>query len=238
MPDLPPNDQLLASAIWFLIDGQEFDAASLLLSCSLSADIVDFDNHVGIELTGSRAAYTTFKDDKHPITKTVHEALSAVLPAFFHLCEVHVRGQLVTIDPSWRVELQEIARGRSVHNQAVEAANVVVWNNLRFRSESEKRIAAVLDRAGVLFFPNCMARLNTTEGRRNREPDFLICHEGRWGILEVDGPDFHPSAAKDHERDRLFRAHGVRLIEHFPANSCFETPDAVVKRFLELLAKS
>lgn len=44
-------------------------------------------------------------------------------------------------------------------------------------------------------------------------------------------PDFYASAAKDH-------AHGIRVIEHFTANQCFEAPDVVMRNFLELLKKS
>jgi very-short-patch-repair endonuclease len=88
-----------------------------------------------------------------------------------------------------------------------------------------------------MFLPNCMARLNGIGGRVNREPDFLVCDGGRWGILEVDGDEFHPPTrtAQDHERDRLFLSHGVRLVQHFDAVDCFTTPRNVVEDFLHLL---
>jgi hypothetical protein len=81
------------------------------------------------------------------------------------------------------------------------------------------RIAVALDRSGVLFLPNCMGRLSGSTGRKNLECDFLVCHEGKWGILEVDGEPYHPAkrAAQDHERDRLFKAHGIRVVERFDA---------------------
>jgi hypothetical protein len=41
----------------------------------------------------------------------------------------------------------------------------------------------------------------------------------------------------DHERDRLFRAYGVRVVEHFDAGQCFNKSDEVVARFLALLAE-
>jgi len=108
---------------------------------------------------------------------------------------------------------------------------VLAWNNLRFRSASEVRIAEALERAQVLFLPNCMARLGCSR-RENRETDFLICHPGKWGILEVDGPLSHPPPRKvdDDDRARLFKAHGIRLVEHFDAGG-------VAKRFLSLLAQ-
>ena len=46
----------------------------------------------------------------------------------------------------------------------------------------------VLDERNILYFPNCKGRMNTrADERKNLKPDFLICHKGKWGILEVDG---------------------------------------------------
>ena len=77
-------------------------------------------------------------------------------------------------------------------------------------------------------------------GRLNREPDFFICHEGKWGILEVDGAPFHPPerTAIEHERDRLFQDHGILFVQHFDAKRCFEDADSVVKQFLGLLRRA
>jgi very-short-patch-repair endonuclease len=112
-----------------------------------------------------------------------------------------------------------------------------LWNNLRFRSESEVKVAEALDRAGVLFLPNCKTRLTTPEGRRNCEADFLICHNGKWGMLEVDGLPYHTPTrtVEDHRRDRYFKEHGIALVEHFDATECYNKPDDVVRRFLKLL---
>ena len=38
-------------------------------------------------------------------------------------------------------------------------------------------------------------------------------------------------------RDRLFRAYGIRVVEHFDAGQCFNGPDEVVRRFLAILAE-
>jgi hypothetical protein len=129
----------------------------------------------------------------------------------------------------------DIEPARTIHNQGIGAR--YTWEKLRFRSKEEVEIAEALERAGVLFFPNCKARLNTPEGRDNQEPDFLICHNGKLGILEVDGEPWHPPSrtVHDHERDRLFKVHGIRVVEHYDANRCFEQPDIVVQEFLEIL---
>jgi hypothetical protein len=114
----------------------------------------------------------------------------------------------------------------------------IQWKNLSFSSVSEVKIAQALDRVGVLFFPNCRGRLTTTQGRQNRECDFLVCYEGIWGILEVDGAPYHPSsrAAEDHKRDGFFLDHGV-WVHRFDANECFNYPDDVVQRFLQRLKR-
>jgi hypothetical protein len=128
---------------------------------------------------------------------------------------------------------------RSLYKTTLNQPRKVEWQNLHFRSVSEAKIAQALDRFGVLFFPNCIGRLSTTQGRRNLECDFLICYEGIWGILEVDGEPFHPAsrAAQDHKRDGFFLDHGV-WVHRFDADECFKCPDGVVRRFLERLKRS
>jgi len=243
------NDEVIqASATRFLIDGGEEDAASLLLSCALSiypsgdtwwvGDEVHSAVHV--EITGPRAAYDVLQDSENHIGQSMRRAIQAVLPADRYIKHFTVHAELIDIDPDWRTELLEIARGRGVHNQALEAVRARIWMNLRFRSQSEIRIAQAFDRSGVYFLPNCMGRIGELGKRMNREADFLVCHNGKFGILEVDGEPFHPPSrvAQDHERDRLFRKHGISVVEHFDANRCYEKPDEVVKEFLKILSSA
>jgi hypothetical protein len=109
------------------------------------------------------------------------------------------------------------------------------WNGLWFRSYTEQQIAQALDRANVFFVPNPTARLGVTQDHRvTREPDFLVVCDGKVGILEVNGPFGH-GPDDDHERARLFKEHGIGVIEHFRWEECHEMPDDVVERFLRLL---
>lgn len=224
------------------------DAASVLLSCSLefwqSGDtwyVGDETHHaLHVKLTGPRAAYDILTDPTHPTTEAIRRALAAVLPEQTYVKHFTVHVEHIPIDPNWREELLQIARGLGVHNQAAQGRALRIWNNLYFRSQSEIRIAEALDRAGVLFFPNCRGRLSSGTACENREADFLICHDGKWGILEVDGEPFHPPSrtVQDHARDRAFRERGVRLVEHFDATECYERADEVVARFLGLLERT
>ena len=71
-----------------------------------------------------------------------------------------------------------------------------------------------------------------------REPDFLVCQDGRWGILEPGGESFHTSAMRDHDRLRMFNDYGIRFHHFYPADRCYKSPDEVVDDFLRRLARS
>lgn len=105
-------------------------------------------------------------------------------------------------------------------------------DGLRFRSKTEIKIYNVLKQRNVLFFPNPTAVL----GGKNlkREPDFLICFNGKWGILEVMGDHFHTAtnAFQDHDRARLFKDYLILMIEFYDARRCYDSPAEVVDDFL------
>jgi hypothetical protein len=250
----PSNDQLLASAANYLIQGDELEAAMVLLLCTLDLNTREkIDEHrlghakiitvsYGFDLTGPREAYDILSNDNHRLTGLVEQALLAVVPFFDFgttYTGMRARAQVVDIGPDWRAELLELAGGKGVHNQGVEIPNrkIVTWRNLRFRAEGEKRIAIALDMAGVLFLPNCLARLTVNNERATREADFLVCYNGKWGILEVDGP-FHPRASADHERDRFFQHYRIRVTQRFDWQDCMNDAPEVVRRFLALLDKN
>ena len=131
----------------------------------------------------------------------------------------------------------EIIKAEDGHNQGILSKSeegIYHWNDLRFRCEEEVKIAEALDRTSVLFFPNSKARLTTPAGRQNQEPDFLIFHQGKWGILEIS----HPDTEKDQTRDRLFASHGIRIIHYCDANRCREEADRIVQEFLDLLSQA
>ncbi len=241
--EMPSDERLHASAVQFLLDGHEEDAANVLLSCTLQISVTNDNWYRGskelfgveVNVIGPRTAYDILSNSHHSVTQAVKKAIDAVLPPNFYVSRIIASARLVDIDPAWKAELLEIAHGRGVYNQGVNA--IKIWNNLRFRSVSEIRIAEVLDKVGVMFLPNCLARLTTPEGGKNREADFLVCFNGNWGILEVDGEPFHPATrtVDDHKRDRLFHSHGIQVVEHFDASECYSNPDRVVREFLKLL---
>ncbi|WP_242025888.1 pentapeptide repeat-containing protein [Anabaena sp. FACHB-1391] len=125
------------------------------------------------------------------------------------------------------------------NNQGVQFyanSTIHTWENLRFRSKTEIKIAEALDRTGVLFVPNSLARLTTPKGRENKEADFLICYNGKWGVLEVDGP-YHTAERRveEQERERIFKKNGIKVVERFDAQRCYNHPDEVVQEFFNMI---
>jgi hypothetical protein len=215
--ELPPAEQLLASAVQYLIQGDEKDTALVLLFCDASYTewrytpsrdkLLPFQypvpgqlGGISVNLVGPRVAYDAFYrteqvfDEEQnvdyawkPVESAVTRAFEAVTPPGLQCKGVEMKVQLVDIAPGWREELREIAHGRRVHNQAVDipGREIIEWGNLRFRSQSEVRIAKALDAAGALFLPNCLARLNNGDGRNTKEADFLVCARGCTRRLHV-----------------------------------------------------
>ncbi|HYX12978.1 MAG TPA: DUF559 domain-containing protein [Nostoc sp.] len=232
-----------AKAVQFLIDGEEKDAAIFLLSCAfLSWDsaLYWFD----IKLKTRRPNYDILLDKEHSITKAIHRAFEAILPLDewevnkLYITPVIELSNIPDIQADWRDDLLKNALGRDGHNQGtfISDEKVKNWNGFKFASLSEVQVAKELDKLGVLFLPNCKARFKVGYGRGECYPDFLICHQGKWGILEVDGPHHNTQSyiQRDRSRDQSLRSYGI-FIERFDWKDCQQQPDCVVKRFLDLL---
>lgn len=225
-------------------------AANLLAACTLEV-VVDEIGDVALTVVGPLVTHAGPLDLEQPMARALaqvlREALGEVLPAGVWIERLLARpGSPVEPPPvvqgitaSRTTPMTTVMPGGDMPglNQAIGELAPRMWSGIRFRSESELRIAQALDRAGVLFVPGALARLGLRGARQNREADFLVCAEGVWGILEVDGAPFHPDAQRDLDaaRDHLFAQHGIGIIHHVDAARCFATPDAVVVEFLAML---
>jgi hypothetical protein len=137
--------------------------------------------------------------------------------------------------PRVKIEEDDTDEVIGLNNCFFKTETTIEHDELRFRSPAEVAIYDELKKRHLLFFPNAAAVLGG-EGKK-REPDFLICHKGKWGILEVMGKSYHneTTAVKDHERARLFKNHGIKCIEFYSGARCVNSPSAVVDEFLSLL---
>lgn len=97
------------------------------------------------------------------------------------------------------------------------------------------KIAEVFDRTNIPFIPNFKIRLSSTEGRENKQVDFLIFYQGKSGILEIDRPPSQEAEANFRECDQIFQTQGISIIQYYNTTRCSEEPDQVVQEFLALL---
>ena len=259
----PANDVLLASAVNYLLQGDEREVAAAVLASAVSIRVQAYDEpvknwedgmyysgDVAIQITGSRKSYEMFRNTNLNTYAQLYNAFRVFLPDGYDIRITAKMQPIEALTPDWHTEMQALATGQTVSNQGVEIPNreSMMWRGLRFRSQAEVRIAAALDAIGVLFLPNCLARLGPKDTqnpqatdapqRFTKEADFLICSNGKWGVLEVDGSQHEGAAAKDHERDRLFQFHGIRVTQRFTAKECYNDAPGVVRHFLTLLAKN
>ena len=245
-------DWCLGQVIQALIDVHEEETASLLLGCNLRWYVSDdFRERRGLSVTlsGPSSIIQELIRNEDALTESkarrlLSEYTKLVLGPYISVSDWYFQVEAVTLPVNWRQELLEIVRKQGTTNQGrsyeASESSAVQYANLRFRSYSEVCIAKALDRAGVMYFANCTARVSCGQERLNREPDFLICDSGKWGILEVDGEPFHPPSrtVHDHDRDRLFERHGVRFVQHYDASQCRQEPNKVVSEFLDLLMRN
>jgi hypothetical protein len=246
--DRPPvdSDRFMASMARFLIEGDEREEARLLLACNMESyeeeDRSNFETWHCLHVTfhGPRKVYRLLREESSNLHVAFLHAAKALAPSYFDEVKIKARAAVVVPNSAdWRNELLAILDGRDVDNQAIGFKATRTYEGLRFRSESEVRIAQALDRAHVMYVPNCRARVGSVDRRRNIEADFLVMVGGKWGVLEVDGEQWHIGhAARDHERDRPFHFHGAKIVQRFDAGECFENADAVVAKFIALLNRS
>lgn len=111
----------------------------------------------------------------------------------------------------------------------------IIYNEMKFGSQSEIRIAQEFENRSTLFFPLPLAVRHETGQfyKDHREVDFLICEGGIWGILEVA---HHANRyEQDAEKATWFKKSGILCVEFYTAERCFKDPAAVVDEFLAIL---
>lgn len=136
----------------------------------------------------------------------------------------------------WDEGVRRYLAGDVVNNQGAAGTSPILDDlALRYKSQAEVAISKALRRARVMFFPLPVAVITVGQKSNKREPDFLICDAGRWGVLEVQGDEYHKNATVDHERAELLQRHGIKYVRFYSSQACHADPDGVVRKFLEWL---
>lgn len=152
--------------------------------------------------------------------------------------EIVSRSNALTIS---KKGIEDSNRG-TFQSEYANANSMKEWGGMYFRSESEIRIAEKLDEAGVLFFANARGRISSkdspisSEHPGRLEVDFLVCHQGKCMVLEVDGKHHQENGQilRDYVRDRLLLKERIPTVR-FTAGECFHHASEVVSEFLKIL---
>lgn len=111
------------------------------------------------------------------------------------------------------------------------------WEDLHFNSSAETALEQELEKAHVLFIPKANVRLGDAEPnlRETRCADFLVCANGKWGLLGIDTGQETLGAAQFSQRQRQLRGYGIQVIEHYTAENCLKDAPGIIREFLEQL---
>ena len=94
-------------------------------------------------------------------------------------------------------------------------------DGMRFRDNAEvalyerlkEKQRALPSTRTLLIIPNACVRVVD----HTWEPDFIVVHEGRAGIIEVDGGSHRKKYASDKSRDKLLEDSGISRIDRIDA---------------------
>jgi very-short-patch-repair endonuclease len=140
------------------------------------------------------------------------------------------------------IKIQQHSIETKLKNQ--ELKEDLLWNGLTFRSQTEIKIAKVLYSKNIIFFANANGFMGlnglpiTNHDNKlieKAEIDFLVIHNQKCMILEVDGVLHNETLQRnwDCKRDRVFLRQGIPTVR-FSADQCLKSTSAVIDEFLQL----
>lgn len=244
------TERLHRTWLQMLVEKGRHEVAALLVDAEVSQEWQGYEPIVAIYLPSS--AYLTVLADSS-IQRMIERSLSLVAKGYIHdqngneLDELPItyRALLLDVEEDWRAVVRNLIVNAKDPNQAIitnkifarEHKQPLFYNEMKFGSQAEIRIAQELEQRKILFFPLPLAVRSETGTlyKDHREVDFLVCDEGVWGILEVS---YHPNRfEQDSEKDMWFKRSGVLYVQHYTAERCYKHQGEVVDEFLEVLAK-
>ncbi|WP_226573884.1 hypothetical protein [Microseira wollei] len=253
MSDSEFLEKLHRTWVQALIEGGWNDCAAIIVDAELSFE-ESWDEYLNRPYISGLSIYLPLSF--HLIVTRDEDMQKVIKQYFFSIAQGYVWDDMTDFPVNYRVNLLEveenwqktikflIAKSKDL-NQALVTEKVfarkgkepIVYNEMKFASQSEIRIAQELEACGVLFFPLPLAVRHETGNiyEDHREVDFLVCLDGTFGILEIS---FHQNRyEQDKQKDAWFKKSGILCIEHYPADNCYNQPQAVVNEFISILSK-
>ena len=244
-------EQLHRTFVQLLVENDYREVAAIAVDSKLEILYSGYDTD-GIAIDVPASVYSMIKNNDH-IKKVMERALLSVCEGRItdqngntvsNLSIVY-RIQLLDVEEGWQNVIKSLIANAENPNQAVVTEKAFaktnkqpyVYNEMKFASKSEIRIAQEFETQKILFFPLPLA-VRAESGNfydGHREVDFLVCDDGAWGILEVS---YHPDRyEKDVEKDSWFKKSGILCVQHYTAERCYNNPAEVVTEFMSILAK-
>jgi hypothetical protein len=248
------EEKIFRTWIHLLLDSNYRELAALIVDGKLSIDQTQWGNsspqleNIFIDLPTS--AYSIIMTNTL-FQEALIKSLALVTKGYVHTQDkaenvpISFRVKLIEVEENWIQKVKNLIINSKGSNQGLITEKVfsrrgeqsLLYNEMKFASRSEIRIAQELEERKVLFFPLPLAVRSDTGAlyEDHREPDFLVCQDGVWGILEVA---YHPDRyEKDSEKDVWFKKSGILCTQHYTAERCYNHPSEVVDEFLQILAK-
>lgn len=229
-------ERVLKGIVERLIHKEDNETALRLLNCEINAefDRDDFGyDYYEIHLIAQQPDFDSLKPQEEYLQTTINEVLNGTTRDVCNCLTICL--PLPELEDGWRENLRAVIRGDKIVNQGVLVSQAPYeYRGLYFRSKTEIKIAEILDKVGLLYFPLPVACLKG----KSREPDFLIrTPSGKWGILEVQGEPYHPAtrADQDHARSRAFMQFGIP-VQFFSSERCYRDPEGVIREFIKIVS--
>lgn len=251
MDDKELEAKLHRTWLALLLEGNYREVAALVVDAELTILQGNY-QPAGVSVDLPPSAYIYVSTDTS-LKRTIEETLRFLCAGYLYdqngnrldNLEIEYRIKLLDVEQDWRAIVKELIVNAKDANQGTvtekvfsrEKKQVYSYNEMKFGSQAEIRIAQEFERRKVLFFPLPLA-VRAETGllyQDHREVDFLVCHDGLWGILEVA---YHPDRyEKDSEKDSWFKKSGILCVQHYTAERCYNQSSSVVDEFLSILAK-
>ena len=180
-----------------------------------------------ITLEVSQSLYNQVSDHREAIEKSLRDESAQLMRRY---PRTSLGGFVVALemrdDPEWRSKAGRWLSGQEITNQGRVRSDSVApcqADGLLFRSQPEIHLYRALKGRGIPFAP-LPVFIRGGESYRRVEPDFVVFHQGRVMVLELDGQQFHhETPAEAHERLTLLHHEGAH-IERINASEC-DTPE-------------
>lgn len=126
-------------------------------------------------------------------------------------------------------DLQDRKDEPEIELKTVDEKNDYSWNNVRFHTEVEVKMAKILDNMNILFSPNTILRMITAQGKITKEVSFLIIDQGKCGILDIIRDEDNDLEDANH----YILGQGIDLIRYYTENICQNNPELIIQDFLK-----